>query len=260
MCNQNVMFKGLILGLIFLTLPVLADDKSDLSSIQFMLDDTNLSHLTFDVPVQKITAQVSENLTQWRFPVSASSQHPTHTLTAMVEKVSNQATPTGFSFSSGNSDPRSVDFQKADVLPIRCQLKKSPSDVIEFENKMTFTAYQTTNDISKEKAVEKLIDQISTTCFNLLDDHKVPKVGKKTDSDTTFNPTWMPDIQIEVKQKNTTLPAKKLGVENSGSPKGQSENTPATTPESEEEEEGTKELIIHNQGTPLTINFGHERR
>ena len=122
---------------------------------------------------------------------------------------------------------------------------------------MTFTAYQSTDDFSKEKAVEKLIDQISTTCFNLLDDHKVPKVGKKTESDTTFKPTWMPDIQIEVKQKNTTLPAKKLGVENGVSPKDQSENTPSTTPESEEE--GTKELIIHNQGTPLTINFGHER-
>jgi hypothetical protein len=258
MCNQNVITKWLIIGWVFFSLPVLANDKSDMSSIQFTLDDTNLSHLTFDVPTQKVNTQVSENLTQWRFPVSASSQHPTHTLTAMVGKVSNQATPTGFSFSSGNSDPRSVDFQKADVLPISCQLKKSPSDVIEFENKMTFTAYQTTDDFSKEKAVEKLIDQISTTCFNLLDDHKVPKVGKKTESDTTFKPTWMPDIQIEVKQKNTTLPAKKLGVENSGSPKGQSENTQATTPESEEEE-GTKELIIHNQGTPLTINFGHER-
>jgi hypothetical protein len=257
MCNQNVMLKGLILGLIFLTLPVLADDKSDLSSIQFMLDDTNLSHLTFDVPVQKISAQVSENLTQWRYPVSANSQHPTHTLTALIGKVSNQTTPTGFSFSSGNSDPRSVDFQKADVLPISCQLKKLPSDVIEFENKMTFTAYQTTNDISKEQAVEKLIDQISTTCFNLLDDHKVAKVSPKTERDTTFKPTWMPDIQIEVKQKNTTPPTKKLEAENATAPKSQSENTQSTPPESEEE--GTKELIIHNQGTPLIINFGHER-
>lgn len=242
-----------------LTLPVLADDKSDMLSIQFTLDDTNLNHLTFDVPMQKVTMQVSDNLKQWQFPVSANSQHPTHTLTAIVGGVSNQTTPTGFSFSRGNSDPRSIDFQKADVLPISCQLKKLPSDIIEFENKMTFTAYQTTDDLSKEKAIAKLIDQISTTCFNLLDDHRVPEVGKKTENAITFKPTWMPDIQIEVKQKNMTLPVKKLGVENVILPKGQNENTLSTTLESEEEE-STKELIIHNQGTPLTINFGHERR
>jgi hypothetical protein len=259
MRNQTGIIQCLIIGLIFLTMPVLADDKIEMTSIQFTLDDTNIGYLTFDLPMQKVTTQVSDNLTQWRYPVSANSYNPTHTLTAIVGKVSNQATPTGFSFSSGNSDPRSIDFQKADVLPISCQLKKSPSDVIEFENKMTFTTYQTTNDISKEKALEKLIDQISTTCFNLLDDHKVLKVGKKTESDTTFKPTWMPDIQIEVKQKNTTLPTKKLGEENVVSPKGQSENMQSTTQENEQEE-GKKELIIHNQGTPLIINFGHERR
>ncbi len=243
----------LTMGLILFTTTVLADDKRDMS-IQFTLEDSHLTLLNFDAPIQRITMQVSENLSQWQYPVSVNNPQPTHSLNAIIGRVSNQSTPTGFSFSSGNSDPRSVDFQKADVFPINCQLKTYSSNLIEFENKMTFTAYQTTDDISKEKAVEKLIDQISTTCFNLLDDHKVPKVGKKTENDTTFKPTWMPDIQIEVKQKNTTLPAKKLGVENI-----QSENALSPTRESDEEE-GTKELIIHNQGTPLTINFGHERR
>ena len=259
MRNQTGIIQCLIIGLIFLTMPVLADDKIETTSIQFTLDDTNISYLTFDVPMQKVTTQVSDNLTQWRYPISTNGYNPTYKLTAIVGKVSNQTTPTGFSFSSGNSDPRSINFQKADVLPISCQLKKSPSGVIEFENKMTFTAYQITNDISKEKAVEKLIDQISTTCFNLLDEHKVTKVGKQTQRDTTFKPTWMPDIQIEVKQQNTTPLTKGLSVENVIIPTNTAENMQSTTQENGQEE-GKKELIIHNQGTPLTIILGNERR
>lgn len=237
--------KFLIIGFVFFTLPVFADNKSDITSIQFTLDDTNFSNLNFDVPIQKVTAQVSDNLTQWQYPVSTSNHQPSHMLTVIVGKISNQSTPTGISFSSGNSDPRSVDFQKADVLPISCQLKKTANNLVEFENKMTFSAYQISDDITKEKSLEKLIDQISTTCLNLLDENKVPKINKNIDEKVAFKPMWMPDIQVEVKQKNN------INIH--------TENTQSTTLESGNEE-SEKELIIHNQGSLLTIHFGPDRR
>jgi hypothetical protein len=82
---------------------------------------------------------------------------------------------------------------------------------------------------------EKLIDKISTTCLNLLQQIKAPTLAK-TKTNTPFTPTWMPDLRIE-----------EIPKEGASSP-----GTPQT--------DQPKALMIHNQGTPVIFQFGHERR
>ena len=80
--------------------------------------------------------------------------------------------------------------------------------------------------------VDKLVDQITTTCFNLLDELKIPSVQQAQQEVTTYKPAWLPSVQVVVKAPETTV----------------------------EETETDKELIINNQGSPLILHMGHERR
>ena len=217
-------------------------DKSAMTAIEFSLADDNLEQFGFSLSRQQIAERVSKNLAEWQFPVKLTDPHFSHTLEARLDKIVHQETPVGFSFSSGNADPRAADFQKADVLPITCRFTRIGSKNAAIEHNMTFSTRSFFGDASQAKVLEKLVDQISTTCFNLLDDLKLPSADKKTDT-TTFKPAWMPSVQVVIKEEPSPAGSKK----------------PDTT-KNETNRVIDKQLIINNQGSPLTLHLGHERR
>ena len=217
-------------------------DKSAITAIEFSLADDNLEQFGFNLSWQQLAERVNKNLAEWQFPVRLADKHFSHTLEARLDKIVHQETPVGFSFSSGNADPRAADFQKADVLPITCSFTQIGSKNKAIVHKMTFSTGAFFSDASQAKVFEKLVDQISTTCFNLLDDLKLPNADKKTDT-STFKPAWMPAVQVVVKQVPSPANSEKPDAANS-----------------ETNSVVDKELIINNQGSPLTIHLGHERR
>lgn len=209
--------------------------------LQIIADDPSV------LPVD-LSEKVSKNLADWKYPIGAASgQAISHSLIAQVGAIEHANTPTGFSFSAGNSDPRAMDFQKTDVLPIDCKLTSIAHPEQTSDLSMGFTASKTDR---RAFAVEKLADHISTVCFNLLREVKWPESGEKQES-STINPSWMPEIRIE----NKTVPAVTPKA-NEGAVKTNAEESPKT----EDESEQRKEIIIHNQGSPVILHFGHERR
>lgn len=189
-----------------------------------------------------INQQVLKNLAEWRYPVGTEAGKTfSHTLTATVSKVERGNTPTGFSFSAGNADPRALDYQKMDVLPISCTLTSNANPEQMSELSMGFTASDTDR---RALAKAKLTDHISTVCFNLLREAKWP-LTKAAVAPTKTQSSWMPEVQIETKE--TPAPSAKTAEK-------------ATPEGSAVESEPRKEIIIHNQGSPVILNFGHERR
>lgn len=240
-----------LLGLVAtLALPVLASDKptvtvdkAAITQIKFELADEHLDQFGFPLPLQQMLERVSKNLSEWHYPVSVSGLAYSHTLKATLGAIANQATPVGFSFTSGNSDPRASGFQKADVLPVSCRLTSTDGSTVIVEHHTTFSAHELTGDSSQNKRVDKLVDHLSTACFTLLDDLKLPVAADKKTESTSFKPGWMPEVRVEVKEVPVT-------------------DTKDTSiiDDSKANEESRKEIIIHNQGSPLILKFGHDRR
>lgn len=222
----------LIVWLCALSTVALAEplDKSAIKTIALKIDAQSLDDL--GLSVQPLQEQVTKNLTDWRFPlVSTDSTNTTHHLEVMIGKVENSSTPVGFSFSAGNSDPRSLKFQKDDVLPVKCRLVSLQHPTQQAELAMSFSASKPVNS-------EKLVDHISTVCFDLLDDLHFLAPEK---SKTIKTPSWMPTVKIET----ITEPQ----------PQPKVNTTEETTVPTEER----KQLIIKNQGSPLILKLGHDR-
>ena len=219
-------------------------DFSNLGRIELQLAGIDTS-----VSPTDIGQQVSKNLVGWDYPVGTKDGLAfSHVLKATVGLVEHGSTPTGFSFSPGNSDPRAIDFQKTDVLPISCQLTSIAQPGQTSELSMGFTASRADK---RPLASDKLTDHISTVCFNLLRELKWPE-KPQTDSHETIKPGWIPEIRIETKEAPVTpvIPATKdAPVDNSNDTDN---NVPINEPR--------KQIIIHNQGSPVILHFGHERR
>lgn len=121
------------------------------------------------MPQQEMVAQVSGNLADWGYPIGIKGSQPfSHTLTPEAGLIELSETPPGFSFSFGNSDPRAIDFQKANVLPISCELTSIAHPEQSTYLHMDFAAG---NLFDKQTGIsispDKLVDHISTVCFNL---------------------------------------------------------------------------------------------
>jgi hypothetical protein len=240
-----------VIGLLVFTLaglPVVAAeqppanlDKTTMTAIEFVLTEDHLEQFGFVLPLQKIVETVSNNLAEWQYPVKLSGSAYSHKLEATLGKIANQATPVGFSFSSGNSDPRASGFQKADVLPISCRLSDIASGKVLVKMESTFSAHQFGHESGLGKITDKLIDQIGTVCLDVLEKVLTSKAENRHKT-TLFSPKWMPDVRVEVREVPAKIDANGLAQ-------------PAAVTD-----EPKKEIIIHNQGTPMTFQFGHERR
>ena len=216
-------------------------DPDPSMAIDFSLAADNLEQFGVKLSREQIIAKVGKNLSEWRYPVKALGPY-THKLEASLGKISRQSSPVGFSFSSGNSDPRSGDFQKADVLPISCRFSKIGNNDALGEQQTTVASQQMQKELGASKLAENLSDNISTVCFNVLEDLKLPTMGSSIKTEE-LKPAWIPNVRIEVKE----IPAL-------------DQNSKATLQPIESNSESRKQIIIQNQGSPLIINFGHERQ
>jgi hypothetical protein len=211
-----------------------------MSAIELLVANDNLQQFGPNVSATSLAKQVGTNLSEWEFPMKAVGPY-SHQLQARLGGISRQKTPIGFSFTSGNSDPRAVDFQKADVLPITCSLRDLETHTVLSERESTFSAHAYDDDHQPSQIVQKLTDQISTACLDVLEHAPQPKAANKVKT-ALFKPKWLPDVRVEVREIPANLD------KNGQSGAGSMNNEPK------------KEIIIHNQGTPVIFQFGHERR
>lgn len=200
-----------------------------------------------ELPGSLLAERISGNLGEWGYPITTDdSIGYSHTVTISIGEVKRGSTPSGLSFSSGNSDPRALDFQKAEVLPITCFLipRERPEQSAELTMMFTakdYLAYSGT-DKSQNHRIDRLVDDGSTVCFNLLRELKV-KTQTPEHSENKTQPGWFPEIRVE--------------VENDGKPENL-ERPPAE--KKSEPNEPRKQVVIHNQGSPVIFKFGHERK
>ncbi|MCQ8129154.1 hypothetical protein [Methylomonas rivi] len=234
---------GMLIGAL-MSASALADTPvggDSINAIQFELADENLQQFGFMLSAPEIAARVRGNLAEWEYPFPEHGPY-SHRLQAQVGEIVHGDTPVGFSFSSGNSDPRAMDFQKADVLPVECVFRRGDNGAVIAEAKSTFSAHALSAEHGQAHVTDKLVDQISTACLNLLED--LPRPQSQTRVHTSlFKPKWMPDVRVEVKE----VPVVPAG-------------DAAATAIKPNNVEVKKEIIIHNQGTPVIFTFGHERR
>lgn len=210
-----------------------------------------------------IKQQVGKNLADWAYPIAPKIKLPaSHTMTILIGTPEHGSTPAGFSFSLGNSDPRALGFQKADVVPITCQLTALNQLEQSAELNMGFSDSAV---IGSNPNLNELADHASTVCFNLLKEVNWPVNNNANDVKPSKN-SWMPEIRIEQEQSagvTEVKPAAKHSVEPATVPvqetqkKQELESSPVTK---EINKEGRKVYIIHNQGNPITFKFGHERK
>lgn len=227
-------------------------DVSAVKLIQLDIEPIDQQALGIPAIRQEMTEQVKNNLAGWGYPIEImAGKAYTHTLKVTVEPVEHDApTPTGFSFSSGNSDPRSSEFQKANVLPVSCELtsiahpRQSRLLSMDFSvNSMPWADRQSRYSISSDK----LVDHISTVCFNLLSDLKWPDKTQNL-ALPVIKHGWIPEIRIETIEE----PAKLKEIKPAGDT-SETSGTPKT-------KESRKQVIINNEGTPVIIKFGYDRK
>lgn len=199
---------------------------------------------------QAISSEIAHNLSEWGYKVTATNtKDQSHNMSLNIGAIKNDATPAGFSFSSGNSDPRSLNFQKADILPMTCFLspKDHPEQSAELSVMVTadeYLSYAKKAD-KQTKLTHQLTNDLSTACFNLLSRLNVanqPQTHSNITSST--KPGWIPEIRVEV--ENSTNP-----VASTSSTVEQKQNSKQAEPR--------KRIIIHNQGTPVIFKFGYDR-
>jgi len=219
-------------------------DTASVKRIEFNIGKMNPTLVSSAIPQQEMVTRVSGNLAGWGYPVGSKGNEAfSHTLTAEIGSVELSETPPGFSFSVGNSDPRAIDFQKTDVLPISCELASIAHPGQTTYLHMDFAAgilfdKQTVHAIS----ADKLVDHISTVCFNLLSELDWPAKPQNQPA-SSLKPSWIPEVRIEtvtspVETGKGAVPGKAVTGNN----------------------EGRKQIVIQNQGSPVIFSFGHERK
>ncbi|MCX7085360.1 MAG: hypothetical protein NTY69_07440 [Methylococcales bacterium] len=240
--------------------PVNANEINAVTSINFSVDSNHLAQLKIPVTATQLSERVIANLSEWHYPLQQAAPNASHNLVASLGEISHESTPVGFSFSRGNSDPRSAEFQKANVLPITCTLSTKGSTLPPITHKMTFSTEAFFSGFTDTHTTDKLVDQITTTCFTLLDNLKTPLIDKPAQT-TTFKPAWMPSVQVVVKPIKPTV-AQAINPEplSGKTAIGKEPILIKTEAVDEANTEVDKELIINNQGSPLTLHLGHERR
>ncbi len=224
-------------------------DHSQVRAMLFQFDH-NPVFLKRPLPRLEIERQVAKNLGEWGYQIRTDpAESVSHILSIKMGKMKRASTPAGFSFSIGNSDPRAIDFQKADIIPLSCFLKpadRSGESGARLDATVNAAAYQpyVRQSTAPKKLITRLVNDISTVCFNLLHNLNINTLPQTNSNDSTKKPGWFPEIRMEV------------------------ENNPATETESPAQNSDNRgsvndlrtRIIIHNQGSPVIFKFGHDRQ
>jgi hypothetical protein len=253
--KQDALFRLCeFLGILVLALSAGRDgiaagiDKASVRNIEVTLDEKHLDQFGVSLPATELAERVGKNLAAAYFPVHKAGETAfSHTLKAALQPIRRQDTPVGFSFSAGNSDPRAQDFQKADVLTIECGVSENRNPANTVRQSMEFGANALKAWIDKRNKAQIsniLVEQISTACYELLEDLQLDESAAETGGSVAKRPGWMPQIRIEVQNDEPAPAGNKPG---------------GTEAKSAPDEEPKKKLIIHNQGSPVILKLGHER-
>jgi hypothetical protein len=213
----------------------------------------------------EVAERIAKNLSSWGYPVSAGKEEAraTHALEGRVGVITHKSTPPGLSFSFGNADPRSLEFQKADVVPITCAMtsRSNPKDAVtltgDFAVDPGFASLMGRRPAPA--SMDYYVDRIGTVCLNLLLELKVETEKSKA---ATGEPSWIPQVRIEVRDKPDAAPHPSA-VPAVATPKAAEKEAQASTVRTEtatKETDRRKQLIIHNQGVPVILEFGYERK
>lgn len=250
--------------------PEKQDGSFDLSSVNNMLFRFQYPEQFFATSLteQDIATQVTNNLAEWGYNISVDDEeNRQHEVFVKIGAIKHQSTPAGFSFSIGNSDPRALEFQKADVLPITCFL--SPRNQPEKSAELTMVVEADdylSNENKQGRLSELLVDDLSTVCFNLLSNLKV-KTQTPEVSENVSTPGWIPSIRVEEVEDSTDEKIKEKVKKASSTPREEiqanDKKLNEVSPEKKQtldKKESRKRIIIHNQGSPIIFKFGHERK
>jgi hypothetical protein len=139
------------------------------------------------------------------------------------------------------------------------------------------------------------MDRMGSVCLNLLTELKVGKEKSKESSSSSIMPAWIPDMRVEIKTKQgkkpgvsapsapaaapaaptkapsaSSAPASGAAPASNTPPAASASSTealPAAPAEPEsgivveegvDESDQRKQLIIHNQGSPIILEFGYD--
>ncbi len=218
-------------------------DAASVKQIFFEIDIEAAGYQADDTAKHEMADSIASHLNEWGYTIGIDADKPAdHRMQATIEAVKHGSTPTGFSFTAGNSDPRAVNFQKAEIVPVTCKLIGAENSHESADYTMEFIA----KPLSGGEKRSRLIDQVSTVCLNLL---KSLKVQPEEHADTlqAISPSWAPDVLIETVEE----------------PEAQTEPGKPEPSESNDinvEKKVYKQITIHNQGSPVILKLGHERK
>ncbi len=257
-------------------------DPDQVSKMLFRVENVSTVFNTA-FPKQKISHQVSANLSESGYTLIQQDNNAySHDLKGTIGSTKHSSTPVGFSFNAGNSDPRALDFQKADVVPLTCSLISKQYPQQRAELTMDFVANRYSSNGEESVQVEKLANDMSTVCFNLLSNLHVKRLTTNQSSET-IRSGWMPDIEIRNVPEPGIETEAVTNIETKSEIKAKQHNIispadivqPVKAKQSVDEQQPIgikqkvikqsnkktrKQLIINNQGSPVTIQFGHERK
>ena len=258
------------------------------TDIRLTISPENLADISAADQRGQLAEEISRDLSSLGYtvkPLKPQDEAFTHTLEGKVGKLEKKSTPPGLSLDFGNSDPRALDFQKAEVVPVACVLRahNKAEDPVKLAGEFSLPADldDVTGTQRKPVPLSFYVDRIATVCLNLLSELNISKTAP-----VQANTPWKPAVDIEIRDKPPTsanaielspkvnstalpaatpanLPAKPTVPDGAttpvAAPAGVSGHAPATAEPALNEEEKRKQLIIRNLGTPVILEFGYER-
>lgn len=240
-----------------------AADTGPLLSLD--IADANLPQFRHFAGVPALSGQVQTGLEAMGYRFAGPGETG-YRLTAMLGLLGRQATPVGFSFNSGDSNPRGLNFQTALVLPVHCGLSRPGAGAAEAATDRNVAAGEDLLDAAADKLNAALAEQIVATCLETLQQAKLPGTPAAA-AQQDFHPALPIAIQVE----NRPEPAGNGGDGNgNGAPaaqrdqdSGQTQGAAGTAPAAAAQPAGDaadKRIIIYNRGTPIILQFGPDRR
>lgn len=231
---------GCIIGPDMKRVPI---DAASVKDIFFEIDIEAAGYQANDTANHEMAETIASHLNEWGYNIGIDVDKPAgYRMQATIEAIKHSSTPTGFSFTAGNSDPRALNFQKAEIVPISCSLISTANSAESADYTMEFIAKPL---LGGEKR-SRLINQVSTVCLNLLKSLKVQQ-EERADTLQAISPSWAPDVLIETVEEPETRTEP-------GKPE------PSESNDINVEKKSYKQITIHNQGSPVILKLGHERK
>lgn len=303
---MRIAILGLLIGMMLSACVIDEKPRPSLSNpervtqLGLVIISGNLESIATTEQLRQLTETISTNLSSLGYPVKPAvpkQETLAYVLEGKIGKVEKKATPPGFTLDFGNSDPRALDFQKANVVPVTCLLRSQNKTEKPVKLTGEFSVPADIDELmgtpNKPLSLNFFADSLGTVCLNLLAELNIPKTGQ-----TEGVTPWKPTVNVEIRDKPVNPSVAKPSAPPIEAPKptsvggkppnaveltappsggslagGQSKTRPAPAPKKPADpaeavntetrvnpEDQRKQMIIHNQGTPIILEFGYDRQ